>query len=232
MGSEFKKAVVQSLMHIGLLVLLYLGWHILYEGGDVVRGFQMAFLDTRLTAASRAQEGKVTTQAELEAVANTDKVINQLLAGLLDKSPTAARVRLAQIHNGVSGITGISLLKFDLTHAAAAVGRSTGQLLPNQPLSEWTEYLQVLLAGRCVLIKLQDLVSPVLRGKMVESRLNAFLGCPVVDAANQMLGGVFISWDDGDALPTGDALRQLTEESRIVGRQLGAALGLRAVRSR
>ena len=80
-------------------------------------------------------------------MAKTDYLIDQDLAALLAKVPGAARAQLGVIHNGVTGITGIGLLRFDTTNGAAAPGRAIGERAQNEPLADWNGYLSTLLAG-------------------------------------------------------------------------------------
>jgi len=76
----------------------------------------------------------------LKQASQTDRLIDALLLTLLQKAPTAARVRLDVIHNGVTGVTGTALLRYDMTNSVAARGHSVGDLVTNQPLSDWTNF--------------------------------------------------------------------------------------------
>ncbi|OIQ74482.1 hypothetical protein GALL_438680 [mine drainage metagenome] len=86
-------------------------------------------------------------QTELHQFAAANKLIDQLLETMLVRAGGASRVRLNVIHNGVTGLTGTGLLRYDVTNSVAAPGRLAGAAVTNQPLSDWSDFLPALLAG-------------------------------------------------------------------------------------
>jgi hypothetical protein len=219
--------LVQPLITVGLLLFVYAGWHVRDEGG-IVAGLRVAFVDTRAYRADHEHEREATIlQAELHYAADTDKLIDESLAGLLAYAPLAARVRLGVVHNGVTGVTGVALLRYDITNAVAAPGKLVGPLLLNQPLSEWNNFLPVLLAGRCHLGQVAAEPSPTLRARFEGFGAGTFMACPVIDTRSRMLGAMFVTWDVRDLPPTGDALLAVMKYALGAGGQIASALDLR-----
>ncbi len=220
-------ALVQPLITVGMLLFLYAGWHVRDEGA-IGAGLRVAFVDTRAYRIDHEHEREATMlQTELHYAADTDKLIDESLAGLLGYAPFAARVQLGVVHNGVTGVTGVALLRYDVTNSVAAPGKTVGALLLNQPLSDWNNFLPVLLAGRCFLGFVAEQPNPALRARFEALGAGTFMACPVIDSRNRMLGASFVTWDVRDLPPTGDTLQAVMKHALAVGAQVAAALDLR-----
>jgi len=227
LGRPARSALLQPIATVLLLLALYAGWHIQDEG-NVLRGLQVAFLDTRASRSQRDRDLEAAIlRAELYQAAQSDRLIDQLLTALLHSAPHAARVRLGVIHNGVSGITGIGLLRYDVTNAVAAPGHIAGDSLQNQPLSEWSDLLPRLLTARCDLSQVADLPNLISRARLLSMGAVAVLACPVADIHGALLGSLFVVWDTGDAPPQAEAQDELAEYATRIGQQIAAALDLR-----
>lgn len=232
LGRPARSALLQPLATVLLLLALYAGWHIQDEG-EVTNGLRVAFLDTRAGRAARDREVEAAIlRAELYQAAESDRLINQLLTALLQRTPHAARVRLGVIHNGVSGITGIGLLRYDVTNAVASAGHAAGDNMQNQPLSEWSELLPKLLSGHCEITAVAALSNLASRARLQAMGAVSVLACPVADIHSTLLGSVFIVWDAGDTPPDGAALTALMEYAERIGAQIAAALDLRVPKPR
>ena len=232
LGRPARTALLQPLATVLLLLALYAGWHIQDEG-SVVSGLRVAFLDTRASRAQRDRDLEAAIlRAELYQAAESDKLIGQLLTALLHRAPHAARVRLGVIHNGISGVTGIGLLRYDVTNAVAAPGHVQGENMQNQPLSEWSELLPNLLAGHCQMTMVAQLTNLVSRARLEAMGAMSVLACPVADIHGALLGSVFVLWDTGDVPPQGTQLNDLMEYAQRIGGQIAAALDLRVPKPR
>ena len=161
-GSPVRAVLAQPLITVALLLFLYAGWHVRDEG-SIHAGLRVAFIDTRAYRTDHEHEREAAMlQVEMHYAADTDRLVDELLTALLTYAPLAARVRLGVVHNGITGVTGVALLRYDVTNAVAAPGHSIGTLLLNQPLSDWNNFLPVLLAGRCYLGQVADQPNPAL----------------------------------------------------------------------
>lgn len=230
LGRPTRNALLQPLATVLLLLALYAGWHIQDEG-SVARGLRVAFLDTRAGRAARDRDLEAAIlRAELYQAAESDRLINQLLTALLQHSPHAARVRLGVIHNGVSGITGIGLLRYDMTNAVAAPGHSAGEIMQNQPLSDWSELLPKLLTGHCDMAEVAQMANLISRVRLQGMGATAVLACPVADIHGTLLGSVFVLWDVGDEPPQAEDMAALKEYAQRIGAQIAAALDLRVAK--
>ncbi|MGA3399124.1 MAG: hypothetical protein ABSC95_07880 [Acetobacteraceae bacterium] len=224
----FVTLVIQPLLTVTMLLGLYSGWHIRDEG-SLVAGLRVAFIDTR---ANREVEQQALVaalmQAELHQYATSGKLIDELLGVVLLHSGGAARVRLGVVHNGVSGLTGTSMLRYDVTNAVASPGRAAGETVVNEPLSTWSEFLPALLAGKCQLIALADVHNFGLQGRLRTLGANSLLSCPVTDVEGKLLGALFSNWDAADQPPAGDELKALMDFDQRIGGQIASVLSVRS----
>jgi hypothetical protein len=95
-----------------LLLFLYTGWHVRDEG-SLAAGLRVAFIDTRAYRADHEHEREAAMlQTELHYAADTDKIVDEMLANLLGYTQGASRVQLGVVHNGIRH-----------RHCAAAVRR-------------------------------------------------------------------------------------------------------------
>lgn len=164
-----------------------------------------------------------TMQRELKNVARRDTVLDSLLQAALQKAPTAARIRLAMIHNGEIGLTGVGLLRFDVTHAAARQGYAVGDLVANKPLSDWNPYLSKFLLGDCSFAPLEVMGQAEL-ASMLELGVAERLACPVLDFRGRLLGGLFITWPVGVRLPEPEELPPIIQSTKLIAAQVAAAM--------
>jgi hypothetical protein len=219
--------LAQPLITVGMLLFLYTGWHVRDEGG-LTAGLRVAFIDTRAYRADHEHEREAAMlQTELHYAADTDKIVDEMLANLLGYTQGASRVRLGVVHNGITGVTGIALLRYDITNAVAAPGKTVGPLLLNQPLSDWNDFLPVLLAGRCFLGLTGEQPNPTLRAGLQALGAGTFMACPVIDNKTRVLGALLVTWDVSQLPPTGDAMQALMKHTTEIGTQIAAALSIR-----
>jgi hypothetical protein len=227
LGQPLRIMLIHPMVTVAMLLVLYAGWHVRDEG-SVSAGLQVAFVDTRAFRAEHLRELETALlQTELRQAAQSDRLIDQLLRTLLAVAPTAGRVRLDVVHNGVTGVTGTALLRYDITNSVAAPGHSSGQMVTNQPLSDWNEVLPTLLAGKCQIGVVTEASSTALRVRLEAMGAGAFLACPVIDVQGRVLGAVFVLWDAHDEPPNGNALQTVMDRALNVGVQIASALDLR-----
>jgi hypothetical protein len=227
LGQPLRILLLQPLVTVVMLLFLYAGWHVRDEG-SINAGLRVAFVDTRAYRAEHLLELETATlQSELRHASETDKLIDQLLTALLTQATSAARVRLGVVHNGVTGVTGMALLRFDITNGVAAPGHSVGAMVVNEPLSDWNEFLPALLAGRCQMGRATTEPNLSLRGRLEALGASDFMACPVIDIQGRMLGGVFVTWDLHDVPPQGEELQALMVYANRIGVQIASALDLR-----
>jgi hypothetical protein len=221
--------VLEPLLTVGLLLGLYAGWHVRDEG-DFVAGLRVAFVDTR---ADREVEQQALIgalmQAELRQYATSSRMIDQMLATVISHAAGVARVRLAVIHNGVTGLTGISMLRYDVINAIAPPGRAAGELIANQPLSTWSDFLPALLTGKCQVVVAADVHNFALRTRIQTLGASTNLTCPVIDIEGKLLGAIFVDWDGADRPPEGTQLQELIDFDQRIGAQVASVLNLRAL---
>lgn len=219
--------LAQPLITVGVLLFLYAGWHVRDEG-SLAAGLRVAFIDTRAYRTDHEHEREAAMlQTELHYAADTDKIIDETLASLLGYAPLASRVQLGVVHNGITGVTGIALLRYDITNAVAAPGKAVGPLSLNQPLSDWNSFLPVMLAGRCFLGLVSEQPNPALRARLQALGAGTFMTCPVIDNQTRVLGALLVTWDINELPPTGDTLLALMRHATEVGTQIATALSVR-----
>lgn len=230
LGRRTGQRVFQPMLTALFVTLAYASIHVTQEG-SLNEGIRAAFLDNETTRAERRRlEEQTTMQAELRQFAAANKLIDQLLVSLLDKAHGASRIRLNVIHNGVSGLTGVGLLRYDATNSVAAPGRLAGAPVVNQPLSEWNDFLPGLIAGQCVMLPIDDMQSVSLRARFAGFGATHVMACPAADVQGKMLGAILIFWDGAEPVPEGADLHRLMSEGLRLGSQVAAVLDLRGAR--
>jgi hypothetical protein len=219
--------LLPPLITIGLLLCLYAGWHIRDEG-SVAAGLRVAFVDTRANReADQAALVAALLQAELHQYATSSRLIDQLLTALLEHAAGSARVRLGIIHNGITGLTGTNILRYDIINAVAPPGRAAGELIVNMPLSTWSEFLPSLLAGKCQEVLATAVRNFALRERMARLGASSNLTCPVTDIEGKLLGAIFVDWDAADQPAEGEKLNALIDFDMRIGGQVASVLNLR-----
>jgi len=227
MRQPLARHLLQPLLTACVLTVLYAGYHIVHQS-SIVDGLRVAFVETDADRASRIRDREdATMQAELHHVAMADQAIDKLLADIVGSDPSIARARLDVIHNGVHGMTGLGLLRYDLTNSIAGAGHAPGAMFENQPLSEWSQFLPDLLDGKCGLIGLDGMHGSLARARLEALNVGTLLFCPVTDQQGRLLGAVLAQWDTGTRLPEAEAMDQLIARMKKAGLQIAAVLGLR-----
>jgi len=226
LGQPLRTLLVPPLLTVAVLVFLYAGWHVRDEG-SVSAGLRVAFVDTRAYRAEHMRELEAAVlQGEMLRTPATAKLIDQLLTSLMDRAPTVARVRLGVIHNGITGVTGVALLRFDITNGVASPGHSVGPMITNQPLSHWNDFLPTLLAGRCHVGATAGVTNTVRRSRLESLGAGSYMACPVIDIQGRMLGAVLATWDVRESPLVGGELQSLVAFARDICAQIAAALDL------
>jgi len=219
--------VIQPVLTVAMLCSLYLGWHIRDEG-SLAKGLRVAFVDTRANREAEQQQlVAALMQAELHQYATSGKLIDELLGVALLHSMGAARIRLGVVHNGITGVTGTSMLRYDVTNAVAAPGRAAGGTVVNEPLSTWSEFLPAMLAGRCQSTSMPEVHNFELQARMQLLGASSLLACPVTDVQGKLLGALFVNWDAGDQPPAGEQMQELMDFGQRIGAQIASVLSVR-----
>jgi hypothetical protein len=226
MGRTSARKLIKPALMAACVTGTYAMIHIVEER-SLLGGLKAAFLDDDTGRAERQRiQQQALLQAELRQFSMANKLIDQLLQTMLDRASGAARVRLNVIHNGVTGLTGTGLLRYDVTNTATAAGRLPGQGVVNQPLSEWSDFLPVLLSGQCSFHRIADLHAVALRARFESFGAGSVLVCPAADVQGKTVGAVFILWDGPDPVPAGADLKALMVTELHLGAQVAAVLDL------
>jgi hypothetical protein len=206
-------ALRSPLLTVVLITALVLAVAAKREGG-LQAGFDLLLTDPHAID---------TLQHDLSETARRDKLTDDLLRRILAEAPTAARVRLAIIHNGTVGLNGVGLLRYDVTHAIARPGFSPGRLSSNGTLSDWIPFLNEMLASRCTYETLATAEQKT-HDKMLEFGESSRMSCPVIDFQDHLLGGMFVSWQDGTTPAAPAELTRLEAYTKAAGLQIAAAM--------
>lgn len=210
----------------GLIVLA--GYHVVREG-SFERGIHIAFFDTNQDILERDRQTEIAvTQARIGQDATANRVIDQLLTNALTPASNGARIRLAVIHNGIAGVTNISMLRADITNAIARPGRATGDLSVNLPMGSLATFSPAMLDGSCWQADTSSLSYNPGREHLERVGVKTFLACPVKDPNNLLLGEIAMHWDRGDTVPEGADMTKLVSEMKFKADQIGAIISLRA----
>lgn len=213
----------QLVMSFIAVLIFWAGLNIVRER-DLVRGLEVAFVDSHhQTMVREADTHSAVLQDELRRVSESNELIHKIMDAMMKSAPGADRARFAVFHNGISGLTGIGLLRYDIIVSVAGSGRNEGDLEQNRPLEEWSSFLPELLSGKCAWVDTDTIRNISARARMEEMGVKTFNACPVVDSFNRMLGAVSVYWSRGDGAPPDQSVREelsaqnLQAASRIAG---------------
>jgi hypothetical protein len=221
------RRLLQPLLTAVCLTAAYAAIHIGQEG-SVSAGFRVAFLDNDDARQERHRiETQATLQEELQQFVAANRLINQLLENIMIHAPGASRASLGVIHNGVTGMTGTGLLRYDDTNSVAAQGRIAGTIVSNQPLSDWSDFLPSLLAGQCGFYRTADMKGAAIRARLESYGVTNVMVCPAADVQSKVVGAIFVMWDLNDPLPDAAQMKDLVLAGQHSGSQIAAVLDLR-----
>jgi len=225
-GRTSGRKLIQPMLMAACLTGTYAVIHV-SEEGSVAAGLRAAFLDSETDRLERRRiQEQALMQAELKQFSAASRLIDQLLETMLERAAGSSRVRLNVIHNGVTGLTGTGLLRYDVTNTATAPGRLAGPAVVNQPLSDWSDFLPSLIAGQCSFHRVAELHALALRARFESFGAANLLACPAGDVQGKTVGAVFVLWDGNDPVPAGAELKALTVSGQHIGAQIAAVLDL------
>jgi len=221
------RRLAQPLLTAVCLTGAYTAIHVTQEK-SVYAGLRSAFFDSEADRQERRRiEDQATLQVELRQFVAANKLINQLLETVMVHAPGASRVSLGVIHNGVTGINGAGLLRYDDTNSVAAQGRLGIPVVTNQPLSDWGDVLPALMAGECAFHPTRDLQGTSLRTRFESYGVAKLLVCPASDVQGKMVGAIFVMWDAVDPPSATLDIKALMQTAKHQGAQIATALDLR-----
>jgi hypothetical protein len=226
-NSHLFRSLIDKFVTLAIFAAAFTGWS-MHREGSISAGITAAW-ETRLgTDERQAGERALILQIELRNTASADRVIQSNLESLLGQlSPTPARVRIGLIHNGITGLTAIPMLKFDVTHAFASPGRVAGALIVAQPLSDWSDYLDEMVRGNCVVRRFSDIKNPASAARLAMLRIDLFVACPIKSLTGRVMGGLFVSWDRGDPIPNEEVVKMMIPTIFGTANQIASVLDIR-----
>jgi hypothetical protein len=154
-----------------------------------------------------------------------NRLIRRLLVSLLHQAPRAALVSLS--------ILGAEQREWN---AGRSYYRVTNRVTPGKrfdaltrrvpAVPDWQALRLSLRAGQCAVLKVADLLSGPLSGRLSPTRASYVLACPATSPSGDLIGAVFIVFETGDRAPRGAELRRQRGEGARIGRQIAAVLDL------
>lgn len=220
-------AVYQAMIFAIVLAVFYTGFMITREG-SFVEGIKSAYWDTNIDISRKHRAAEIAVaQAELHYISSSNKTIDQLMTIALEKIPTSSRIRLAEIHNGIAGLTNREMLRADITHAIARPGRATGDLSVGLSLGSLATYDEAMLGGQCWWNRTDNLPHNPGREHLERIGVEIFMSCPVMDPARRFLGALSIHWDRGDTLPANADIANITNVVMNTANSIGSSLASR-----
>ena len=165
----------------------------------IVAGIAIASWAANQAAIVRRTEMTLKQQSIIIADSDRNQNIDLLLRMTLDSIPSASRIRVGLVHQ--DGNPSTQALLFDFTNVAARAGHSPGAMSSNLPIAQWNDFLPRLLDHKCVYNTAERVTDVHVIDRINAMSIDAFMACPIFNANNQFLGGVFISWDEISDVP-------------------------------
>lgn len=222
LGTLFLASLINAVVFFSLTAM----W-ITAREGNIRAAYQVLF-EPSSSAAERERETRIAVaQAQLRQEVVNEAMIKEHLTGFLSRNSTAARVRIAIIHNGTVGVGDNHVWKFDIISAVAASGRYPGVLVQNESLVSWAHFLPELLAGRCVTYTVASMQRTAGRDRLEGMGVLQVLTCPIRMPTGELLGAMFTMYDRADDVPKGPELDRVFADAGNVSAGLAYALAER-----
>lgn len=207
--------VAVALVNVSVFVaLVYAGLAV--REGSLIAPAHLLLESTTAAAARERDERMALLQAQLRQEAHNLEVMRSYAQVFLDKNPGVSRVRVGVIHDGVVGIGDKHEFKYDIFLAVAKGGREPGPLVTNQPIAGWSFFLADMIAGKCVLVDLSQFTDSIAIARMASMGMVKNIACPVRTPTGALLGVLFVMWDRGDPVPTGDDYRKVELDAQKI----------------
>jgi hypothetical protein len=230
MVKTMKTNTLSSLFSLLILLSIYIVWESFHKDMGIMETIKYEFLTTEADqqtqeiSAETARQTKV-FQKELKLNAAADKVINGILSQVLIDAPGSARVRLAIVHEGVFSTAGSSMMKFSVTHAQAAPGRAVGTPIIGASLSEWSNYLPLIINNpSCTLVKVANLTVSTAVERISSMGTTWFSACSVFSPSGLFLGVMFTSFEDIQYYTIFNISPGLMDRQRLAAAEIGVAV--------
>ena len=158
----------------------------------------------------------------LKISAEAKPVVDQQLKNLLRTIPGIQGVRLGIVHGGgpVKRTT-VDRFRFDVLGAESNPGFNVGGTANNLPLSQWDDYLPILVANRCPVIRVKDMAEDSPRVRILAYGVTVFMGCPLKAPDGSLQGAIFALWGTE---PTGETPTIAEEKLRIAAKNIQVQL--------
>lgn len=191
----------QPVIAVFLLLLAYASQNIIRER-SVYTGLMIAFFasDSQLRETRLIAEA-AQLQAELVLEARISHIVQDRLVRLLDVFPPPARVRVSVLHDGIISLAGNSKPRADVSYVVAKLGRATGGMSVNLPISSLASFSEEMFSGTCIVRDVKSLVETPGKEHLKSFGAAHFVSCPI-RYESRLLGVLTMYWDNGDLLPT------------------------------
>jgi len=156
-------------------------------------------------------------QKMLDNTQAQNSFIDSEIKKTLSLLPHAVRIRVAMIHIPPTGI-----LEYDVINAVANEGYNIGEILHNHPMTEWKDFLNDLLLGKCITLKTEDATEQNLKSRMKELKISYMIACPIFDDNHRLLGGLFVNWSDEQPRKeeTDSEIKIINETAKKIGKYI------------
>jgi hypothetical protein len=127
----------------------------------------------------------------------SNSLINQQLEILLTALPNVTNVRVGLIH-GKGTVTRENFRDFDydVVNFRAAKGANPGELLSDQPLSDWVTWMDDFFDNQCMFLSKNDVISVKVKERLQAMHASILMGCPIFTTKGVLIGGIFATWSD------------------------------------
>lgn len=153
------------------------------------------------------------------------RLIDQLLASVLDRTSDAARIDLYIVDEGRRG-AGCGRMRYSLIKSLGRDGRAWPGMARNQPLTDWHRFLPSLHEGRHRMLGPVDFRASRLRDRYQSIAMTRILAFPVLGTEGALLGAVFIVWTTSEEVRSDEPSPDTIDIATRVAGQVSAVLEL------
>lgn len=159
-------------------------------------------------------------QYDLTRTHEENQYIDAALADLLKSNTQPILARIALIHNGVNlpNQSQTSLFRWDITNQRSALNFHEPAMIVDRPLSEWRDYIGDMMDNICSYIVVDAMNDNDARARLQNLGISSFLVCPLVNKNNELLGGLFVSWN-GSGL-SNDQIKSIIHDTTVTAHSI------------
>ena len=180
----------------------------------------------------KTREHLFTQQQQIMNDVRLHSQIDDRLTTLLHAVPSAKSAYISMIHSQDSENTDPYSTEVDTdsattTNSVAVLGQPS-TIADKVSLTSWRDYIVPMTEHKCTYIPVTKITDPNAKTKLIVTKTFAVLVCPIFSVNNDLLGGLFLTWDKPEEVPCLIACKKDSENMHdvaVITKRTGTEIG-------